>query len=56
VGLDRWWPVGREKLFYADYGDPLQMTVPFILGFEIVKLGDEHVRRDTNRKGRTWRD
>jgi len=35
-----WQRGGLHMFFYAGYGDPMEMTVPFTEGFEIVKLWD----------------
>lgn len=35
-----WQTGGIHMFFYANYGSPKQMTVPFVGGFEIVKLWD----------------
>ncbi|HWB54959.1 MAG TPA: Gfo/Idh/MocA family oxidoreductase [Tepidisphaeraceae bacterium] len=37
-----WQKGGTHKFFYMNYENPLEMTVPFVGGFEIVKLWDEH--------------
>lgn len=37
-----WQKGGNHRYFYGYYADPSRMTVPFIDGFEIVKLWDEH--------------
>ena len=37
-----WMAGGNHYYFYTAYPDPRQMTVPFIEGFDLVKLYDEH--------------
>lgn len=37
-----WQMGGCHKFFYEYYADPMRMTVPFVGGFEITKLWDEH--------------
>ncbi len=37
-----WQAGGCHKFFYSDYADPTRMTVPFVGGFEITRLWDEH--------------
>jgi len=37
-----WQAGGVHKFFYTNYANPLQMTAPFVGGFEITRLWDEH--------------
>jgi len=46
-----WQGGGVHRFFYGSYGDPTEMTVPFVGGFEIVKVWDPepHVAEQTKR-------
>lgn len=37
-----WQKGGSHFAFYRNYGDPAQMTIPTVDGFEVVKVWDEH--------------
>jgi hypothetical protein len=41
-GQYSWMTGGLHTFFYTNYGDVLNMSVPFQRGFEITKLWDEH--------------
>jgi len=41
-GQYSWMTGGLHTFFYTNYGDVLNMSVPFERGFEITKLWDEH--------------